>query len=328
MKKCLLAFLFAICFIPAFSQNVYNGSLQTTDPTFNRPDEGMPPVALSLVGTNVYYNLITINVPIAGVVTFSSNSAWDNFMVLYNTDGFTPDAPLVNSLLANDDFEGPNSGFSYNFPTTGNYYLVICSFKNSVTGLYSITQSAAMVLPLRLLSFTAGKATGNSNMLKWSSAEESNLISYQVQRGIDDNNFNDLTNGSIAAKNTPTNTYSFMDNNPAPAVNYYRLKITERTGRISYSPVAHVRNNKAGITNLKVFPNPASDYLQIEGKSLQNKKAIVSLINAGGKIMHTGQYFFNNQAVLFMDIKRFSAGKYFLKTTIDKDEATLMFIKN
>ena len=232
-------------------------------------------------------------------------------------------------MVANDDFGTQNFGFTYNFTSAGTYYLVICSFKNNVTGAYSITQSAPIVLPLKLTSFTAAKAVGNSNLVKWSSEDESNLNTYQVQRSIGDNSFTDLKNGRIVAKNNTTNTsYSFIDNNPASGYNYYRLKITETTGRISYSPVALVKNNKQGTTHLKVFPNPSSDYLQIEVKSMQNNKAFVSVINSGGAIMHSGQYGFNNQGVLSLETRKLPAGKYFLKTTINKEETITIFIKN
>ena len=329
MKNCLLTILFGIYFIPLFSQITYTGALTNTDPTFNRPDEGLPPTTLSTLGTNVHYNVITVNITTAGLMTFSSNSVWDNFAVLYNSNGLIPSSPLTNSLVANDDFGTQNFGFTYNFTSAGTYYLVICSFKNNVTGAYSITQSAPIVLPLKLTSFTAAKAVGNSNLVKWSSEDESNLNTYQVQRSIGDNSFTDLKNGRIVAKNNTTNTaYSFTDNNPAPGYNYYRLKITETTGRISYSPVALVKNNKPGTTHLKVFPNPSSDYLQIEVKSMQNNKAFVSVINSGGAIMHSGQYGFNNQGVLSLEIRKLPAGKYFLKTTINKEETITIFIKN
>ncbi len=328
MRRCLLTYLFSICLMPVFSQTVYPGSLANTDPTFNRPNEGMPPTTLSTQGTNVYYNLITINIPAAGYFTFSNNSLWDNFSVLYDTNGFNPALPLTNALVANDDFGGTNSEFTYNFTSPGIYYLVICSFKNNVTGPYTLSYSPTVVLPLNLLSFTAAKATGSSNIIKWSVANESNLNTYQVQQGTDGKNFKDLINGDIAAKNnTGTTSYSFVDDNPAEGYNYYRLKIAEKSGRISYSLIAVVKNSSLAITNLKIFPNPASDFLQIEAKSAQNNKAFISVINSIGEIVLSGKYSFNNQSLIPIDIKKLPAGKYFLKAIINNDETMLVFIK-
>src|SRR4051794_33679060 len=124
MRKVVLACLFLIGMMPVFSQSVTNGSLAAADPTFNRPEEGAPPTTLSITGTNVHYSVITLNIATAGLVTINGESVWDNFLVLYNSSGFNPAAPLVNALYANDDLVGPNAGFTYNFVTPGTYYLV------------------------------------------------------------------------------------------------------------------------------------------------------------------------------------------------------------
>ncbi|MEO6730075.1 MAG: T9SS type A sorting domain-containing protein [Ferruginibacter sp.] len=328
MKKFLLTSFFAVCFIAVFSQANFSGALAVTDAMFHRPAEGTPPTILSTAGTSVHFDVITLNIPIAGVVTVSTNSIWDNFTILYNSGGFNPLLPLANALVANDDFGGPNSGFTYNFTTTGTYYLVMCSFKNDVTGPYSVSVSAAVPLPLKLVSFTAGKAGTSSNIINWSSAEESNLTNYQLQRSNDNRVFVNMANGSIAAKNNSTlSNYSFMDKTPAKGYNYYRLKINETNGTFNYSNIALVKNGGFDISNLKVYPNPVSDYLFVEGKSMQSNKAFVSIINTGGGIMQSSQLAFNNQGTLSIDIKKLPAGKYFLKTVVDKEEAVLSFIK-
>lgn len=328
MKKSLLALLFGIFFTHAFAQTTYTGNLVNTDPTFTRPEEGIPPSVLSTF-TNIYYHVVPLDVTATGLITFVTNSSWDNFMILYDKAGFNPLSPLTNALVANDDYSGPNAGFTYDFTSTGRYFLVMCSFKNNITGAYSITASTTVVLPLKLISFTAAKATVNSNLIKWKSTEETNLLSYQVQRSNDNTDFHDLVNGNTVASNTVSgNSYSFVDNNPGTGYQYYRLKIAEKSGRVSFSPVVVVKISRPGITNLKLFPNPATDYLQLEMKTMQHNKISVVIINAAGNLMQSGQYRFNSQALLSIDIKKLRAGKYFLKTIIDKEEAMIMFIKN
>jgi len=328
MKKTLLVFLLSICITRVFAQTTYTGSLQNTDPTFIRPNEGTPPTTLSSFN-NIYYNVIPFDVTATGLITFVSNSSWDNFMILYDKTGFNSASPLTNALLANDDYSGPNAGFSYNFTTTGQYFLVICSFKNNVTGGYTITVSNPVVLPLKLQSFTAAKSSGNSNLIKWKSSEELNLAYYQVQRSSDNSNYSVLVKGYMAASNTVNgNSYSFTDNSTTPGFLYYRLKISEKDGRISYSPVAVVKSSSLSVTNLKVFPNPVSNYLQLEMKTMQNKQVSISVINSGGSLIQNGQYRFNNLAILSVNIKKLPAGKYFLKTTYNEEQATIMFIKN
>ncbi|MCW3091329.1 MAG: type sorting protein [Ferruginibacter sp.] len=328
MKKTLLALLLGICFVPTFSQGVTNGTLAASDPTFIRPKPGLAPVNLST--STVHYDLATIKVTGPGMITFNITSTWDNFVVLYDIGGFFPASSTTNALVANDDFSSGslNSGFTYNFPAAGDYYLVVCSYDPNVTGAYTVTTTPTVVLPVKLVSFTAAKETGNSNILKWSSEEESDLVSYQVQRGNNDKNLTDLPNGNIVAKNSAAATsYSFVDKSPVTGYNYYRLKIIERSGATSYSLIAVVKNNTTGIANLKAFPNPADDYLQVEAISMLNKKAAVSVINAAGLTLQSGQYSFSNQALLTLDVRKLPAGKYFLKIIAGTDEVAIPFIK-
>lgn len=329
MRKISLAFLFLIGIIPAFSQSVTNGSLGATDPTFNRPDEGAPPTTLSITGTSVHYSVITLNITIAGLVTINGESVWDNFLVLYSSAGFNPADPLTNALYANDDLVGPNAGFTYNFTAPGTYYLVICSYKNNVTGAFTVNTSASVPLPVKLLSFTAVKGTANTNLVKWATAEESDLVSFQVQLSVNNAGFRDLVDGSVAARNTlNNNNYNFTDKSPAPANNYYRLKIIERSGRISYSPVALVKNTRAGLAGLHIYPNPTTSYLQLEMKAMRNKKATIAIVNAAGEIVQNGQYLFSEQSLITIDTRKLPAGKYFLKTVVDNEVNALSFIRN
>jgi hypothetical protein len=330
MKKFLLALLPLICILSTFSQSTYTGELAVTDPTFNRPDEGAPPTILSSNGTNVHYDVIPINVTTAGLITFECDApnSFDEFCILYNTAGFDAVLPLNNALISNEDFIRESAGFSYEFTTPGVYYIVICSSQNDQTGGYNIYQSTTRVLPLQLLSFTVSKASSSANLVKWSSADESNLETYQVQRGADGKNFDDLKNGRTDAKNSATTVfYKFIDNNPGKGNNYYRLKITERSGTITYSPVAIVKNTGTGIDNVQLFPNPSSDYVRMEIKSMQNKNAFITVISSTGMIMQNGQYKFNDKAILSVDIRRLPPGKYFLKTTIGEEVSTTSFIK-
>jgi hypothetical protein len=328
MKKSLLTLLLGIYLIPTFSQTVYNGALSNTDPTFNRPNEGVPPTTLSLVGTDVYYDLVPILISSTGLMDISTSSSWDNFLILYGTGGFTPATPLVNALVANDDLVSSSAGFTYNFTATGIYYLVICSFKNGVTGTHSITLTPTTILPIKLNSFTGIKSAGNTISLNWSSENENNLNTYQIQRSVDGNSFSDISNGSVPAKNSTTRTgYSYTDNAPVSGLNYYRLKITEKTGQVSYSSVVLVKNSKFGISKVKLYPNPSADFIQIEMDGIQNSNGFISILNLGGSIIQSGQYKFNPNVATTVNIKQLPTGKYFLKTVIDKIETTTLFIK-
>jgi len=300
--------------------------LQNGDPTFNRPNEGAPPTTYSSFN-NVRYKVYPINIAASGLITVSVTSTFDNFVILYDQAGFFPAIPLTNALIANDDFIEQNAGFSYNITNPGIYYLVVCSFKNNVSGSYSVTVSSGVVLPLKLLSFTASKTTGNKNLIKWTSAEELNLLHYQVQKSSNNVVFETVANGTIMASNTATGaSYQLIDDNTGTGNQFYRLKISEKSGAVSYSPIAVIKGANASIV-LSAFPNPTSDLLRVEMKNMQGKQANILVVNSAGAVVVSGPYRFSNLSYMTLNVANLQAGSYFLKINANDSEAIVPFVK-
>lgn len=114
----------------------------------------------------------------------------------------------------------------------------------TLTGkLYRVT--ADEVLPAKLISFTVQQAQAKGSVtLKWQTAFEQNVLSFQVQTGRDGRNFS--VAGTIAANNLATgSTYTF---NHIPFSNgkiFYRLAIKSKDGTITYSDVINFVQNNA-----------------------------------------------------------------------------------
>lgn len=328
MKKTLLLFLIIALSIPGFSQITYSGTLSNSDPFFDRPEEGTPPTILSGF-THAYYQIIAFTVTTPGFITITSSSIYDNFGILYGPGGFDPNAPLTNSLTAVDDQSGTNFGFTYQFTATGTYYIVFTSFKNNVTGPFSITINPVITIPVKLVSFTVEKDKASGILIRWTSTNEINIEKYQVLRSTDGKNFNALTGAELITTASSGNaSYSFTDVAPVDGINYYRLKITEKGGISSVGSIASVNNKKSGGGVIRLYPNPAVNYLNVDVKSYTSGKAIVTIINSGGQTVYTKECTLNNQAVISVDVKRLIRGKYFVKTIINNKEMVTSFIKN
>ena len=334
MKKALLLFLLTLSVYFSQAQSVINGAITTSDPTFHRPDQGAPPTTLSDAGTNVYYDVLTVNVTTTGLITFACNGSvnFDTFGILYGSAGFNPANPLSNALVADDDSgPGVNFAITYNFTVPGVYYIVVCPFKNPSTGTYSITSTEGGVLPVRLISFTAEKASGGKNLLKWVSAGESNIDKYQVQHSSNGSAFTDIAGATIDGRNLATNTYyNFTDNNPFEKLNFYRLKIIEKTNLITYSTIAVVNNNKnRSAASITVFPNPTVNYLNIQTKTGQKGKADVIISSANGQIVYRRDYIIASESILNVDVQKLAVGNYFVRIkTPDGEITNLPFIKH
>ena len=336
MKKALLLFLLTLSVYFSQAQSVINGAITTSDPKFHRPNAGAPPTTLSEFGTDVYYDVLTINITTTpGIVIFacsSSSANFDSFGLLYGPGGFDPANPLSNVLVGDDDSgPGVNFGITYNFTVPGVYYLVVCPFKNTSTGPYTITRTEGGVLPVRLISFTAEKSSAGKNLLKWVSAGESNIDKYQIQHSSNGSTFTDMPGATIDGRNLATNTYyNFTDNNPFDKVNFYRLKIIEKTNLVTYSTIAVVNNNKnRSEASITIFPNPTVNYLNIQTKTGQKGKADVMISSANGQIVYRRDYTIASESILYVDVQKLSAGSYFVKIkTPDGEITNLPFIKH
>ena len=75
-------------------------------------------------------------------------------------------------------------------------------------------------------------------------------------------------------------------------------------------------------TNLKVYPNPASEYLVIEGIGL--KKLSFIIYNIVGQAVITGNLDNNYSKI---NISSLNSGIYFIKLKIEDKTKTIKFIK-
>jgi hypothetical protein len=141
MKRLMMALVLSLSSVALAAPFNY---IDTTvgGPIWNRPLSGIPPTGLSGVGTAVPYHVFEFTVDTSGAYDFLSLGAipvdWDNFLVLY-AGPFNPATPLVNAIVANDDFPSiGRSGFNGVALTAGTqYFLVTTGLANNDAGAFS-----------------------------------------------------------------------------------------------------------------------------------------------------------------------------------------------
>jgi hypothetical protein len=126
----------------------------------------------------------------------------------------------------------------------------------SITSLL-ITGNAA-VLPQNLFSFTASK-DDNKVRLNFTTTNEFKVTSFEVERSLDGSSFTKI--GTVNGEGA-NGQYAYIDVQPLPSINYYRLKMISQNGSYSYSKTVSIRYDKnASIT---IFPNPAKDMITVQ----------------------------------------------------------------
>jgi hypothetical protein len=133
--------------------------------------------------------------------------------------------------------------------------------------------SIASPLPLQLLSFK-GNAYKGFNQLLWETADENDLVNYELQRSSDGSQFETISN--IAAQHKSSNNYQYNDSILFTGNVYYRLKMNTNNNQISYSNTIRFQLQSASKESI-VFPNPAQDnvFLSLADDALIGTSAVL-----------------------------------------------------
>ncbi len=176
-------------------------------------------------------------------------------------------------------------------------------------------------LPITLLYFTA-LADGNKVRLNWDVANEESTLYYDVEKSLTATGFNYLS--TVMSLQRPRSQYIDYDNNPATGWNFYRLKMVDKSGKITYSPVRAVKFNK-GLEEVKIFPNPATTILNIQLPSSYVAKVTLQVYAADGKFVSSIKPTVNT---IQLNVLPLPAGAYVLKITKDNgDISSYQFVK-
>ena len=169
-----------------------------------------------------------------------------------------------------------------------------------------------------LLSFT-GKLTNNKATLKWITSAENEPFYFDVEKSNNGSYF--IAIGTVDNYNDPSapqNNYSFTDPEDIAGKAYYRLRLRNPDGQVSYSGILQVTNNGETFSLSSVI-NPFVSILSFDVTSSKSGIAKAELTDQFGKPVKrksfdikpgVNQLSFDNTDVL-------SAGVYILRTEMD-----------
>lgn len=166
-----------------------------------------------------------------------------------------------------------------------------------------------LVLPIDITDFS-GKRVSHTVILNWRSLVNSAAY-FEVERSSDGLRYTRI--GTVMSSVASAGNYDFTDLSPEDGINLYRLRIVDKDGSASYSPVVAIPFDKPLVRILSVYPNPAGPVLHMlyETGSSRNVTCVIydnegrqvklfsSVLNAGVNIIRT-------------DISSLPAGTYFV----------------
>ena len=261
---------------------------------------------VNMTSGNVVFDYARINNIIAGgntpfqalehCIDIGGNQNW--IIEPYNGTapivGLGPDITILTTdlpwtLTTEGFFGSPLSQYLWNDSSTEDHLVIVDSGTYSVEVSFidgcsvsdEIKVSLEDPLPIKLLSFDATKK-GQVAVLDWITASEENNKGFEVERSVDGKNWKQI--GFVATQaehgnSSATLKYQFVDEQPIKGANIYRLKQVDLDGAFEYSKVRQlVFDNLRNV--VQVYPNPAQDYVILDGLSL---KATILVVNAVGQ---------------------------------------------
>lgn len=183
------------------------------------------------------------------------------------------------------------------------------------------------VLAVRFTGFYANISMGRTE-IKWSVAENESANQFEIEKSTDGKNFYTTALIFSTTKKGDEN-YFYKDATPEGKT-YYRIKMIDNAGKISYSNILAVGNSMETSGNLTLNQNPVESYLVFQYKSSENSIATINIYNTSGLKVYSQKTNLTkdkNSVAINLDGKVF-AGLYILEVETPYDHNSVKFIKH
>jgi hypothetical protein len=252
-------------------------------------------LTVNIGGTTLGTNYDQLN--ITGVATLTGSTLNVVFV-----NGYSPSVGATFTILDAASLTGTFS--TQNLPTLASNLVWNTSYNSSAgTVILSVTSS---VLPVELWAFNATSYLSTVT-LDWATAIELNTKNYTLERSQDGRNFRPLS--TITAKGSNSN-YAYIDEKPFNGINYYRLKINDLDGKVSYSKIISALVGDKTY-KIKVYPSLVTDLMTIttNGGELTD----FQIVNLSGQIVLSKPKSGLNQSQATLDLSTLSAAVYLVR---------------
>ena len=250
----------------------------------------------------------------------------NNFaVVLYKING-TPDSTFgINGIQTNTIGLGKSAIRSLAFANNKLYAAGNASFPGAdgVVARYLIVSQGP--LPVSLFSFTAILQSNKTVALNWQTLSEQSLSGFTVERSADGTTFAPIAYVTAKGNSSIKQNYSAIDPQPLYAINFYRLKITDIDGKITYSKTVSINIDDNSFT-LKLSPNPTKNTLFVKAGG-DNEKGTFIIYDVSGRKMQEIKVDLNGATSFSIDVNNLPAGIYNLQLQTISATYTKRFIK-
>ncbi len=235
---------------------------------------------------------------------------------------------LGNGAVDTEEGSGGNGWVAPINVIAGQKYILFLDNWNTTSTPFNISWQLSggaslgcTTLPIELLSFSGSNNNG-FNLIKWTTASESNNDYFTIERSIDGINWQEITKIKAAGNSSNYNHYQYEDYSfISNEINYYRLKQTDFSGDFEYSNIISIESSENIETYLSdIHPNPTNENIYFNVFTSQSDIANIELIDfMGNSIIKEEQHIHSGKNDLKTDMSNLKNGIYILKITTLND---------
>jgi uncharacterized protein YjdB len=180
--------------------------------------------------------------------------------------------------------------------------------------IQNVIMASANPLPVQLVYTSVEKVSGNEgnrSLYKWQTTSEIDADHFVIERSLNGKNWNRIGKVMASGGKAALTDYSFTDDSPASGENLYRLRMVDKDGTYSFSRIQSIKFENT----MKLFPNPVSDKLRIQGV-IDGK---IQVISQSGKVIRN----WSPIPADGIDMKNLRSGIYLIKI-MDKNGVSII----
>jgi Secretion system C-terminal sorting domain len=197
------------------------------------------------------------------------------------------------------------------------------------SGFYLHTTLTNAPLPI-IVNYLTGRRQGSNHLLNWKvTCTTSPRATMTLERSSDSRNYSGLYTITADAVRCQQ-PFDYTDANPLKGMNYYRLKIVDADGKITYSTTVALLNAVKGFDIISIAPNPVvTDKFNLNVTSAQAGKMEISIFDMQGRLVNRQTLSliagYNSMPV---NVANLAPGTYTIKGSMGDDQSKVIrFVK-
>ncbi len=182
---------------------------------------------------------------------------------------------------------------------------------------------------VELFSFE-GEILKEGNLLKWSTATETDSESFILEKAFKNGSFEKIAEIRSNENSNTLKDYAYSDVDIELGTSYYRLLEKAIDGSIKLiSNVVSLNRKKGSYSNFEISPIPSNDFINVKFEMDNDNDVLIKIFNISGQLVESRELkAFTGEQGFKIDISQYPSGNYFLQYVSKFEEQTVRFIRN